>query len=862
MPSDRLSPGMQQYLEFKSRYPEILLFYRMGDFYEFFFDDAKKASKLLDIVLTKRGNYAGNPIPMCGIPYHKLDTYLARVVAKGLSAAICEQVGEVSPNKIVQREVRRIVTPGTLVDDGLVDSRSESILLAINPPRSAREASGLAWLNLSTSELLAAEAPDTGVVRALIDRIQPSEIIVPEGFDNLDASAKAKPQDPFRFDVVLGRKHLADHFGTAHLAGFGLGPDDPSVGACSALLRYAEEVLCQKLDFVQSIRMFDTGENIRLDADTRRNLEIDQDSNERGSQSLIDVMDFTSTAMGGRLLRTWIQQPLTAGDRVRERQDVVEAIVKSNRADELAKLLRSVADLQRILTRVSLGSASPRDASALARGLGQFHQISSWVIGLDIEQESERWNAIPDPEPVRSRIHRAIGDSAAANIRDGGVILPGTSEELDSLRTLQAGESDFLKDLERREQDRAGLGSLRVGYNRVHGYYIEVSRAQADQAPSDYVRRQTLKHTERFTTTELREFESRVLTANARALELEKRLFAELLSEVGEQVKELRLVADAIGRCDVLQSFAHAAVRFGFTRPVLSPQCGIQIENGKHPVLAATMDQEFVPNSIDLAEEERMLIVTGPNMGGKSTYMRQVALIVVLAYAGSFVPATSATIGPIDRVFTRIGAADNLSGGMSTFMLEMTQSANILNNATEKSLVLLDEIGRGTSTFDGLALAWAIAQYMASRVKAFTLFATHFFELTALARDHEIVRNVHLDATEYCGKLVLLHVVKDGPASQSYGIQVARLAGIPNEVLAYANDKLRALEDQGEADPGARQIKIFDSPHRPSQSSGPQELVRRLTELDADKMTPKDALDFVYELIALARSDLGQQPHE
>ena len=848
---------MQQYLEFKARYPDILLFFRMGDFYELFFEDAREASRLLDIVLTSRGSYAGKPVPMCGIPYHKLETYLARVVANGVSAAICEQVGEVVANKIVHREVKRIVTPGTLIDEGLLDGKTESILMAISPSHSRNPSAGTAWLNLSTNEFFASEAPDADSLRALIDRIQPSEVLMPD-LDNLEqpnVDRQVKRIDAMRFDDSLAQRYLTGHFQVADLSGFGLTSEDRSIGACAAVLQYAQDALCQKLEFVTGVRIYQPGSTIRFDANTRRNLEIDQrlDADSR-AETLLDVMDFTATQMGSRLLRHWLNQPLTDPEEVRSRHEFVEAVNSPSRLESLRGMLKPIADLQRIVSRVSLGSASPRDLVALANGLDQFSDIAKFVADMNIASETERFQRIDDPAPILERIETIVKENPPATVRDGKVIRSGFSEKLDELRELESGESEFLQTLERREQDRSGLGSLRVGYNRVHGYYLEVSRAQSDQVPEDYIRRQTLKSTERFIIQELREFEARILTANARAIELEKRIFEDLLTEVRTHTAHLREIADAICRVDVLQSFATIAARYGFVRPHLVANSRIEIVKGKHPVIAATLDQEFVPNSISLSDTDHMLIVTGPNMGGKSTYMRQVALIVILAYAGSFVPATSATLGPIDQIFTRIGASDNLAGGMSTFMLEMTQTANILNNATPKSLVLLDEIGRGTSTFDGLALAWAIAEYMANKVCAFTMFATHFFELTSLADSHPTVRNVHLDATEYGGNLVFLHAVKDGPASQSYGIQVAKLAGVPRRVLADATDKLQQLEEQGEQHRSTKQLNIFEPVPSSKLDDERTELLQKLKDIDTDSLSPREALDLLYDLTKLASS--------
>ena len=847
---------IQQYLAIKAQHPDDLLFYRMGDFYELFFDDAIVAAELLEITLTSRGRTTGNPIPMCGVPFHAVDGYLNRLVSMGRSVVICEQVGDPSASRgPVERKVQRIVTPGTLTEDALLDSERESVLMAISVAGTRFRTAGIAWLNLSTGSFVATEANSPAQIVALVESINPSEILVPEGYKEDWSQAAHRELDPLRFDHSLGISTLTRHFGTKDLNGFGLSEMAHAVGAAAAVLSYAQDACRQSLEFINGIRIHANTNTLHMDAQTRRNLEIDRKINSsESSGTLFDVLDFTATPMGSRLLRHWLNEPCTLVEQVQDRHAVVEAILASRSYESLKKALRPVGDMHRTVTRVAMKSASPRDLMRIKVALQSHGEISELVLGLGVECEAERFERLPNLGHISKLIGRAIVEEPPATSRDGGMIAQGYDERLDELRLIRSRASEFLQDLERRERERTGLSTLRVGHNRVHGYYIEVTRTQSAQMPDDYVRRQTLKNTERFVTAELWEFEEKYVRSETDALAREKEIYAELLTQLSESSNELRLVSEALARLDVLNGFAIGARERGYSRPEFTEEPKLSVEEGKHPVLAANPEMDFVPNSIELNEFRRMLVVTGPNMGGKSTYMRQTALIVILAYAGSFVPAKQAVIGPIDGIFTRIGASDDLAAGQSTFMVEMTETANILHNASSSSLVLLDEIGRGTSTYDGLALALAVAQAMAQGVRAYTLFSTHYFELTALADNLKTVHNVHLSAVEHNRKVVFLHSVQEGAASQSYGIQVARLAGVPGKVLQQASNQLRRLEQLAIKNGESNYMDLFED--HLAQEDYDHPAVERLRRVNIDELSPKSAHDLLYELIEIiARED-------
>ena len=847
------SPVMQQYLQIKAQYPNILLFYRMGDFYELFWDDANEASQLLNIVLTARGRSSGQRIPMCGVPAHTLESYLGRLIAQGRSVAICEQIGDPNTAKgPIKREVTRVVTPGTLADDAILDGSRESILLAFHSESGTSPRIGIAWLNISSRAFCVFESQDVNEITEIVNRVRPTEIIVPENTSSPFDSTPINELSPMQFDTVLGKQTLLSHFNVCDLDGYGIEGFAPAIGAAAAVLNYAKDAWKQPLDFIDSIRRTMTNTTISIDAHTRRNLEIDTRINAPTTDgTLISIMDLTETAMGSRLIRQWLHEPLTDLPKVQERHDVVTALLDQHVVDAFTNELKSISDLQRIVARIALGSPSPRDLVGLRCGLASFSTIKPMMIELGLESETVRFNELSELTDLRQLLERALVDSPPATIRDGGFIAKGFDTELDEIRAIQAGENAFLQRLEQRERDRTGLPALRVGYNRIHGYYIEISRNTKFDVPDYYTRRQTLKSAERYVVPDLKNFEQRMAISTAQALQVEKKLYEDLVRQLQDVLHSLNAIADALARVDVLLSFAKVARRFNFIRPSCSDDPGITIVDGRHPVVANIPGTVFVPNSIELNDQRRMLIVTGPNMGGKSTYMRQVAIIVLLAYAGSFVPATRARIGAIDRIFSRIGASDDLTAGKSTFMVEMSQTANILNNATDKSLVLLDEIGRGTSTYDGLALAWAIVEEIASHIRAFTLFATHFFELTDLPETLHGVANMHLDAIEHNGEVIFLHTVQDGAVSQSYGVQVARLAGVPTLVLSRAKELLREFETQAIDNRQIDQIDLFAAQQKLSVF---KHLVDRMKNLDVDSLSPRAAQALLYELVEEAQS--------
>ncbi|MYD81063.1 MAG: DNA mismatch repair protein MutS [Gammaproteobacteria bacterium] len=840
---------IQQYLAIKAQHPDDLLFYRMGDFYELFFDDAVVAAELLEITLTSRGRKSGNPIPMCGVPFHAVDNYLNRLVSMGRSVVICEQVGD--PNATrgpVERKVQRIVTPGTLTEDALLDSDRESVLVAISATRSRFRNAGLAWINLSTGSFVGAEVKSYADLVAILESINPTEVLIPEGCTEVWSDAAQRELDPLRFDHSLGKTSLTKHFGTKDLNGFGFSDKPQAVGAAAAALSYAQDACRQPLDFIDGIQLHANQSTLHMDAQTRRNLEINRRiSSPESSGTLFDVLNFTATPMGSRLLRQWLNEPSAIVEEVHDRHDLVEAILTTKSYNSFTRELRPIGDMHRTVTRVALKSASPRDLQRIKLSAQCYDEIKELISDLGNETEIDKFERLPDLSDISNLIEHAIVEEPPAFVRDGGMIASGFDAELDELRAIRSHASEFLQDLERRERERTGVSTLRVGHNRVHGYYIEVTRTQSAEMPENYVRRQTLKNTERFVTEELWEFEEKYVRSETDALAREKELYSELLTQLEKSASELRVVSEALARVDVLNSFAIAARERGYTRPEFTNEPVLTIEEGKHPVLAANAEMDFVPNSLELNELRRMLVVTGPNMGGKSTYMRQTALIVILAYAGSFVPANRALIGPIDGIFTRIGASDDLSAGQSTFMVEMTETANILHNASSSSLVLLDEIGRGTSTYDGLALAMAVAHAMAQRVQSFTLFSTHYFELTALADNLKTVHNVHLSAIEHNRKVVFLHSVQEGPASQSYGIHVARLAGIPGKVLQQARNQLHRLEQLAIKNGESDYMDLFES--HLEQENYDHPVIERLRRLNLDEVSPKSAHDLLYELL-------------
>ena len=843
---------MQQYLAIKSQYPDTLVLYRMGDFYELFYEDARKASRLLNITLTKRGESNGAPIAMAGVPYHQLENYLGRLIRQGESAAIVEQVGEVGAEKgPVRREVVRVVTPGTATEDSLLDSRAQNLLAAACLGGGKF---GLAWLELSSGRFSVLETESAGDWRAELHRLRASELLTPEdaAYDLGGLHGRGRPV--WHFDTASARRLLTEQFGTRDLRGYGADELGPALGAAGALLQYVQETQKAKVGHLAGLRVETIDEALILDPSTRRNLEIEHSLSGSAPHTLVAVLDACVTSMGSRQLRRWLSRPLRDRETVGARHDAVALLIDSGRYRELRDALRPIADIERILARVSLRSARPRDLAGLGASLTGLPSLATSFAAIDAPLLQTLAGRLGDHPALAAELARAIVDEPPLLARDGGVFRPGFDATLDELRNLSTNADGFLLDLEARERARSGIDSLKVGYNRVQGYFIEVTKQHSAKVPADYLRRQTLTNAERYITEELKRFEDQVLGARDKALAREKQLYEALLDRVAADLVPLQATAAAVAELDVLATYAERAEALRWTRPALVEQAGIRISGGRHPVVETTLDTPFVPNDTAFDEARRLLVITGPNMGGKSTYMRQTALIVLLAHAGSFVPAEAAVLGPVDRIFTRIGAADDLARAQSTFMVEMSETANILHNATAKSLVLMDEVGRGTSTYDGLALARACAEHLATTSKAWTLFATHYFELTQLAEELPGVVNVHLDAAEYSSaageQLVFLHKVQEGPANRSYGLQVAALAGVPASVIARARTILGALEAQAEAEP-AKAIPKARKPEPPQLAlfAAPEsKALGLLDKTDPDALSPREALELLYKL--------------
>jgi DNA mismatch repair protein MutS len=829
---------MEQYLRLKAQNPDILMFYRMGDFYELFYDDAEKGSRLLDLTLTARGESAGAPVKMAGVPVHSVEQYLAKLVKLGESVAIAEQVGDVATAKgPVEREITRIVTPGTLTDPALLDDKADNILLSM-----AREKSsvGLAWLSLASGELRVSEVAPQALENEL-RRIGPAEILAAEGVELPGYTVTRLPA--WHFDAAAAKKKLLEQLGAASLAGFGVEDLEPAIAACGALLEYARKTQGQALAHVVSVRAERAGEYLRMDAATRRNLEITETLRGDPAPTLFSLLDECATGMGSRLLRHWLHHPLRDHAALGARLDAVEVLKKEDRG--IPSILRKFSDVERITARVALKNARPRDLSGLRDSLGLLETLRKDIPASSGLLETLREH-LQTPAEAFDLLSRAVAPDPSAMLRDGGVIADGYSAELDELRGLQANASEFLVALEKRERERTGIPNLKVAYNHVHGYYIEVTHAQGGKVPEDYRRRQTLKNAERYITPELKAFEDKALSARDRALALEKTLFEGLLNSLQEHISVLQRIARALAQLDLLCCFAAVAGRRNYVRPEFRAEPVLEIEGGRHPVVESLVDP-FIANDCRLSAARQMLLVTGPNMGGKSTYMRQVALIALLAHTGGFVPAKRAVVGPIDQIYTRVGASDDLAGGRSTFMVEMTESANILHNAGPSSLVLMDEVGRGTSTFDGLALAWAIARHLVEKNRSLALFATHYFELTALAQEYRQVANVHLDAVEHRDSIVFLHAVEDGPADRSYGLQVAALAGVPKAVVRQAKKTLEALERQSLERHGQSDLFAAGAA-APEPEPAADALRETLQRVNPDDLTPREALELLYRL--------------
>jgi len=848
------TPLMRQYFAAKADYPDTLVLFRMGDFYELFYDDARRAARLLDITLTQRGASAGAPIPMAGVPFHAVEGYLAKLIKLGESVAICEQIGDPAAAKgLVERKVVRVVTPGTVTDEALLEERRDNLLLAI---AAGKTTYGLAWVDLASGRFLLSEAANAEQLASELARLAPAETLVSEDVawpTFVSILPGLRKRAPWHFDTETAQRQLNKFFGTRDLSGFGVENLPLAIAAAGALLGYVTETQKSALPHLSGLASESPDETIALDAATRRNLELDTHPSGRHEHTLLGVLDATITPMGARTLRRWLHRPLRDREVLRRRYQAIDSLIEQRRFDPLREVLRGIGDLERILARVALRSARPRDLSTLRDGLLATPALRDALKNCDSPLLASLLDQLGEHADTAQHLARAVLEQPPALLRDGGVIRPGYDAELDELRTLSTNANQFLIDLEEREKAATGIPTLKVGYNSVHGYYIEISKGQADKAPTHYTRRQTLKGAERYITEELKSFEDKMLSARERSLMRERALYEALLDFLIERLAALKQAAAAIAELDVLASLADRADALNWRAPQLADAEGIRIVRGRHPVVEQVRSDPFEPNDLVFDDARRMLIITGPNMGGKSTYMRQNALIVLLAHIGSFVPADAATIGPIDRIFTRIGAGDDLSRGQSTFMVEMSETANILHNATKHSLVLMDEVGRGTSTYDGLALAQACAVQLATKNHAFTLFATHYFELTELAAQYSGIANVHLDAVEYDDQLVFMHAVKEGPASRSFGLHVAALAGVPKAVIADARKHLTALENGSQRTAASRTAEKESSPqlglfelHKPSVVED------ALRDVDIDALTPRAALDLLYRLKDLA----------
>lgn len=839
------TPMMQQYFRIKADYQDTLVFYRMGDFYELFFDDAKKAAELLSITLTARGHSVGSPIPMCGLPYHAAEGYIAKLIKLGESVAICEQIGDPATSKgPVERRVVRIVTPGTVTEEALLEERKDNLLVAIY----FAKVYGIACLDLTSGRFVLLQVNSTDELLSEIERLNPAELLFNEDW-LLPAIIKERKgltrRPSWHFEETSARKLVLKQFNMHDLKGFGCEHLTAGISAAGCLLQYVKDTQLSALPHIQGIRVESNDDSILLDASSRRNLELDYHPSGQIQYTLLGVLDKTVTAMGSRCLRRWLNQPLRDQAILNTRYDCVDALLSNSLYEEVREKLRAVGDIERISSRIALKSARPRDLLVLRDTFAVLPGLQGLIADSECSHITELAVRIGEYPDFLVLLQRAIIDNPPVLIRDGGVIAPGYHQELDDLRNLSQNANQFLCDMESREKQQTGIATLRIKYNRVHGYYIEIPRSQSDDVPDTYIRKQTLKNAERFFTSELKEFEDTILSAKEKSLAFEKKLYDELLEAIATILIPIQTSALALAELDVLVNFAQRTSSLNLTRPVLCKERGISITAGRHLVVEQVSDIPFVANDLDFNDERRMLIITGPNMGGKSTYMRQAALIVLIAHIGCFAPASKLECGPIDKIFTRIGASDDLTSGRSTFMVEMSETANILHNATANSLILMDEIGRGTSTFDGLSLAWACADYLAKEIHAFTLFATHYFELTSLPEEQSVIHNVHLDAMEHGDKIVFLHTVKEGAASQSYGLQVAALAGVPKTVIAQAKLKLRHLEDtaykEQQTEIGSTQLDLF-------AINEPHPAIELLEKLVPDELTPRQALDFLYAL--------------
>ena len=844
---------MRQYLRIKAEHPDLLLFYRMGDFYELFYADAERAARLLDITLTQRGKSNGAPIPMAGVPFHSVDQYLAKLVKLGESVAIAEQIGDPALSKgPVERQVVRIVTPGTLIEDSLLPERKDNVLVSI-----VNQADGyaIASLELSTGDFVALELESFDQLTSELKRLNPVELVSNESTiehsaehtNALGRLAQLSPIPDWYTDFDVAKEALCQQFSVSSLTAFGCDDTPHAVCAAGALLQYARDMHFDKTPHVHSLTVQRQSSYLIIDAASRQNLEIETNLSGREEHTLVSLMDTCANPMGSRLLRRWLHGPIRDHDQIRQRHNAVDWIIHRAEIEPLSAFLRTCGDIERALSRIAMNVARPRDLVKLRTALITLPRIKALLDHSDVPLISQLDTKLLSFDTERDLLERAILDEPAAVIREGGVIKPSFDEEFSELHALSKNTSDFLLELEARERETTGLSSLKVKYNRVHGFYIELGRAHADAVPEHYIRRQTLKNAERYITEELKTFEDKVLSAREKALAKEKALYQNVIDSLQPSIKPLQSMARALANLDVLRCFAERAVTLGLCQPTLVDDTCIHITEGWHPVVAAHQTAPFIANDVDLDQAQSMLVITGPNMGGKSTYMRQTALIVLLAHTGCYVPAQAAQIGNVDRIFTRIGASDDLAGGRSTFMVEMTEMSNILRNATANSLVLVDEIGRGTSTFDGLSIAYACAIELADNIRAYSLFATHYFEITELEASHSTLRNMHLDAVEHGHDIVFMYRLKPGPANQSYGLQVAKLAGVPEAVLQHARGKLESLE-QASAPGQSPQLSLTLNPSS-TQRLPDSPILKALRDVEPDSLSPRDALALIYTLV-------------
>ncbi len=844
---------MQQYLRIKAEYPDMLLFYRMGDFFELFFEDARRAAKLLDLTLTSRNKNSVDEIPMAGVPVHATEGYLAKLLKRGESVAICDQIGDPATSKgLVERKVTRVITPGTVIEEELLERRKDNYLLAI----CSHEISyGLAYIDLSSGRFLLQNCNSLQELQDEVDRIQPAEILFAEdSLLNTDLAilmdkCASRSLPTWHFEYESSITSLCKQFGTRDLSGYGCDDYPLAISAAGAVLQYIKDTQKTQLPHIDGLQVCHKDEFLAIDSVTRKNLEIEVSTQGDSKHSLVNVLDKTACAMGSRCLRSWLNQPTRIKNTLALRHAAISEFLQQNNYNDLHKLLTDIKDIERIRSRIALKTVQPRDLDALRSTLQCIPAIQTQLNNYKNELLTESSELLKHHESLKLKLENVLGEELPALIRDGGVIKPGYDKELDELRNTSTNANQFLIDLEQQEKSATNIANLKVSYNRIHGYYIEIPRSHAEQAPEHYTRRQTLKNTERYITPELKKFEDNVLSAKERSMKREKLLYEQFITELNDDLLIIQNCSKALAQMDALATLAERAATLNYAQPTFTEKNCLHIKQGRHPVIENVQSEPFTSNDVMLDEQRKLLLITGPNMGGKSTYMRQIALITWLAYSGSFVPAEELTIGPIDAIYTRIGASDDLSSGRSTFMVEMTEAANILNNASKQSLVLMDEVGRGTSTYDGLSLAWCCAEHLSEVNQSYCLFATHYFELTQLPEFFNNIHNVHIDAIEHNEKIIFLHAVKEGPANQSYGLQVAQLAGIPKSVIASAKLKLKQLESEVVQAKSTNQqsqlgLALEEETIHPS--------VEYLENVDPDELSPKEALEILYKLKSLS----------